>query len=211
MIHRELTKKNINFLSKDLNLIRHNLKSQEFQYVSKTAGNAHSFGYAYRAKQAGAPWQNLPIRQALEGPAMKRFLQQETGQEAIHIDRCQVHYYPVGGSILKHVDTDTEPQYSHTVLLGLESNYEGGMFRVFAEGGIHEFKLNQAELLVCPSHLPHDLTPVTSGERLVLVFFLKRPKKAGVPEDPEKAVPFVPELTQRSVPERPVCLQAREQ
>ena len=63
---------------------------------------------------------------------------------------------------------------SFTIPLINSTEYEGGDFQTDGNSNTID-RLNVGDLLVFPSHVPHRVTPVTSGERKVLVGFIHGP------------------------------------
>jgi hypothetical protein len=162
----------LEYMSGDLTDIVLSLNNVSFEYASKEVDGEKTFAYVYRVKKRGEGWCDSFVKKTLHRPDFINHLKKLTGKEKIEIDRCQIHKYPVGGSILKHTDTDTQEEYTHTILVGLSDLYEGGVFRVYHKDGIQTKQALKDDLVICPSDIPHDLTKIDSGERIVIVFFL---------------------------------------
>lgn len=68
-----------------------------------------------------------------------------------------------------------------TVVVGLTDDYEGGVFQFInpsypPESCIYSVKIGKGDALMIPPYLMHRVTPVTSGVRKVLVFWMCGPR-----------------------------------
>ncbi len=57
--------------------------------------------------------------------------------------------------------------------LFLDSDFEGGSLRIRAPGGWGEWRAQPGSLILYPAGLPHEVTPVTAGERRVVAGWLE--------------------------------------
>tara|TARA_E500000318_G_scaffold60122_1_gene55794 strand:- start:4563 stop:5141 length:579 start_codon:yes stop_codon:yes gene_type:complete len=75
------------------------------------------------------------------------------------------------GHYVWHTDANTKAPRFHTIILGLNSEYEGGELFVLNEKINIKLQVNQA--IVFPSNFcfPHKVNPVLSGNRKVLVIW----------------------------------------
>lgn len=62
---------------------------------------------------------------------------------------------------------------SATLFLNAPEAYEGGVLRVEDTYGSHEVKLKAGSMVVYPSSSLHEVTPVTTGERLACFMFMQ--------------------------------------
>lgn len=100
-------------------------------------------------------------------------------------DGFQYGRYEAGGHYDWHIDTVNEPPHglfrklSLSLMLTEPDAYEGGEL-LLATGGnwenAHSLKPSKGDLAVFYSHVPHKVSPVTSGERITLVTWALGPK-----------------------------------
>ncbi|HEY0406609.1 MAG TPA: hypothetical protein VGC89_12835 [Pyrinomonadaceae bacterium] len=88
------------------------------------------------------------------------------------IRRAQVNVLRVGGYISPHIDAEANPDYVATVIIGLSDAFSGGDYIVHQDSGPRAFRLDSDNMLVNLNHITHEVTPVISGARRTLVFFL---------------------------------------
>jgi len=89
--------------------------------------------------------------------------------------------YNVGGKYDWHIDvfhTETTPvpacrKISMTVMLSESKDYDGGKLEFQGSPAVNE--MNQGDICLFPSYLPHRITPVTRGQRNVLVGWIHGP------------------------------------
>ena len=89
--------------------------------------------------------------------------------------------YNVGGKYDWHIDvfhTESTPipacrKLSMTVMISDESEFEGGKLEF--QGSPLPEELKQGDICVFPSYLPHRITPVTKGQRNVIVGWIHGP------------------------------------
>jgi PKHD-type hydroxylase len=77
----------------------------------------------------------------------------------------------VGGFYKSHQDHHTTGNHSTTVFLSDPEDYGGGELCLWLNGEPKEFKLKAGEAITYCTGLPHEVKPVTSGNRLVSVFW----------------------------------------
>ena len=81
--------------------------------------------------------------------------------------------YQVAGKYDYHVDVallaNDRTDLSFTLFLSDPNTYEGGHLEIQMEGGDKTFKGKAGQVVIYPSGLMHRVSPVTSGERVVLV------------------------------------------
>jgi predicted 2-oxoglutarate/Fe(II)-dependent dioxygenase YbiX len=86
--------------------------------------------------------------------------------------------YTAGDFVNWHYDLgpgrSSARKLSITVALNEPSDYEGGSFEFFPKGDLQPMVAGSA--LVFPSYMPHRVTEVTSGERIVAVGFFGGPE-----------------------------------
>ncbi len=77
--------------------------------------------------------------------------------------------YLEGGKYSQHVDAGNEYHRTCSVILALNDGYTGGELKFF--DGQHTQELKKGSVVVFPSSYtyPHQVTPVTSGERYSVV------------------------------------------
>lgn len=127
----------------------------------------------YRIKVGGKPEILHPeLMKIVNNDTFKNFLSQVTGIEDPELDRVQTHIYGSGDFLEKHIDTHSTPRYRYTCILILNDLYEGGHFRVYGKEVV-DLKPTAFSLIIQQSDLPHEVLPILSGERRVLVFFLQ--------------------------------------
>jgi predicted 2-oxoglutarate/Fe(II)-dependent dioxygenase YbiX len=96
-----------------------------------------------------------------------------------HSNQTEYLKYGVGGHYVKHTDLIIDPHSPETrkltVLLFLNSNFEGGQF--FIENGHEKFypPQNPGTLIVFPSFMLHGVEPVTKGIRRSIVTWMVGP------------------------------------
>lgn len=80
-----------------------------------------------------------------------------------------INYGP--GSFFKpHVDSLKDKNNIGTVIVSLSSDYEGGQFVIGHKNKEHEFTLKESEVIFFYGSCPHEVKPVTKGNRFVLTF-----------------------------------------
>jgi PKHD-type hydroxylase len=77
----------------------------------------------------------------------------------------------------KHVDnvmqSGIRTDISFTVFLSPPESYDGGYLRIHQEHTMQDIKLPAGAMVLYPSDSLHEITPVTSGERIVLVGWIQ--------------------------------------
>lgn len=105
---------------------------------------------------------------------MRAFYKRFTGTEKVCLRRCQANRLLKGDFIGEHKDQDSSPDYMATVVFHFSSSYTGGYFQTAESAGNEPLSCKpQAHMaLVNNCSIPHQVTPVESGERLTLACFL---------------------------------------
>lgn len=77
----------------------------------------------------------------------------------------------------KHVDNvvqnNIRTDISFSVFLSDPKDYDGGYLRIHAQGTLHDVKLPAGSVILYPSDTLHEITPVTKGERCVIVGWIQ--------------------------------------
>ena len=94
--------------------------------------------------------------------------------EIDQLENLQYCIYREGHHFKKHIDTISIPnlgQRKLTIILQLsdETEYEGGELRLHVSDNPIVISKKKGTIAIFPSFIPHDVTPVTKGERKVLV------------------------------------------
>jgi hypothetical protein len=109
----------------------------------------------------------------IDGPAMRRLYEGLLGRTALTIRRCQVNLLRAGGFVGIHVDQDANPDYLAAVVLQLGKDYQGGEYVVHHQRcGRLCYRIPYHSMLISQCDLSHEVTPVTSGIRKTLVYFI---------------------------------------
>jgi PKHD-type hydroxylase len=100
--------------------------------------------------------------------------QQYFNFEIDQLENLQYCIYKEGHHFKKHIDTISIPnlgQRKLTFILQLsdETEYEGGELRLHVSDNPIVISKKKGTIAIFPSFIPHDVTPVTKGERKVLV------------------------------------------
>jgi hypothetical protein len=94
------------------------------------------------------------------------------GAPRVVIRRAQTNVIHPGGYIGVHTDSESNPEYLANVVLGLTDDYVGGDYVTHRDGVSQVYRLRRGAVLVSLNDIPHEVTPVTAGERRTLAFFL---------------------------------------
>lgn len=85
--------------------------------------------------------------------------------------------YQAGMYYGKHCDNviqnNMRTDISFTIFLSDPKDYEGGDLRIYNYNNFQDIKLEAGSMVLYPSHSLHEITPVTAGERLVLVGWIQ--------------------------------------
>lgn len=79
----------------------------------------------------------------------------------------------VGGYYNAHTDVGFNGHYSTTLFLSNPEDYEGGELCLYIDGEEKKIKLESGHGIVYPTGIPHKVNKVTSGTRIVAVFWTK--------------------------------------
>lgn len=91
----------------------------------------------------------------------------------------QVLYYATGSSKAWHCDGALDPNHRWLgliIALSAPDSYDGGELQIGRDG--EPRKLDRGETLVIPGHVPHQVLPVTAGERWSLTAFAASAERA---------------------------------
>jgi len=95
-------------------------------------------------------------------------------------DPIQFLKYTVGGHYNWHLDMGAGKHFTRKLsfIVGLTptESYEGGEVVFKAGSNERSFKIPQGQMILFPSYILHKVTPVTKGERCVLVGWLRGEK-----------------------------------
>ncbi len=113
------------------------------------------------------------IEAIVMSPKMRRFYQRFTGTDKLCLRRCQANRLYRGDYIGEHKDQDSSPDYMATIVFHFADNYTGGYFQTGETISPQQSYRPRAHMaLVNNCSIPHQVTPVESGERLTLACFL---------------------------------------
>ena len=179
------------------------LKSQALQkaYTTRESGVTHPFVKSTTYSLNKWPsfvrklWQEVFNQQPWETDRI---------YDPLVIDRCDVINYIPGQYLNWHIDSTPEEQQleflkienvenfdhdqghvssnklSSTICLSDPNEYEGGLFEILGTDGtvVHSRKLEKYEYILFPSHVPHRVTEITSGNRWAFVTWAQGPALA---------------------------------
>lgn len=120
---------------------------------------------------------NQPISDEAERIVMsdraKDFYLNILDQDEIFMRRMQVNIMSPGSYIGYHLDTDSNPDYRIAVILQFGEDYTGGDYVVHARNGQKSaYSSANGSVTFSNCSMPHEVTPIKSGERVSLVYFL---------------------------------------
>ena len=147
--------------------------------ISGDADEQHSVHVARFVNDVDRPRDLSPlteqVREIVMSPKMLAFYSKFAGTNELCMRRCQANRLEPGDFIGIHKDQDSNPDYLATVVFHFESEYQGGDFVThhhrYGDASFHPGPLT---MLVNNCEVPHEVTPVISGERLTLAVFLSR-------------------------------------
>ncbi|MDB5419840.1 MAG: putative hydroxylase [Phenylobacterium sp.] len=113
------------------------------------------------ALQRNEPFRNFAFPALMAPPLLARY--QPGMTYGLHVDSAII---PLGARQLRS-------DISCTIFLNDPATYEGGALAVRVGTKMVEFKLKAGAAIVYPSTTLHEVTPVTSGERLVGITFVE--------------------------------------
>jgi len=157
------------------------LEKSDYQHViGGDANESHSVWVSRYFNDVEAPEALSPLSKNIEdiimSAKMRAFYQQFIGTDNLCLRRCQANRLCVGDYIGEHKDQDSSPDYIATVVFHFSNAYEGGYFVTSGQivDGSEEvrYKPSANTALVNNCSIPHQVTPVKSGERLTLACFL---------------------------------------
>ncbi len=114
------------------------------------------------------------IKAIVMSAEMRDFYQQFTGTDKLCLRRCQANRLSRGDYIGVHKDQDSSPDYFATIVFHFSNEYEGGYFQIENDDATtsRRYRPSAQMALVNNCSIPHQVTPVESGERLTLACFL---------------------------------------
>jgi hypothetical protein len=105
-------------------------------------------------------------------PAALDFWRQVLAEPELRIRRAQTNVIRKGGRIGLHVDSESNPDYLANIVIGLSDDYGGGDYVAHVSGCARRFRIGRGTVLVSLNGVPHEIEPVTAGERRTLVVFV---------------------------------------
>ncbi|PCJ89331.1 MAG: hypothetical protein COA54_00955 [Thiotrichaceae bacterium] len=114
------------------------------------------------------------IKAIVMSAEMRDFYRQFTGTDKLCLRRCQANRLSRGDYIGVHKDQDSSPDYFATIVFHFSNEYEGGYFQIENDDATtsRRYRPSAQMALVNNCSIPHQVTPVESGERLTLACFL---------------------------------------
>ncbi|UZJ61913.1 2OG-Fe(II) oxygenase [Pseudomonas sp. KU26590] len=96
--------------------------------------------------------------------------------EEFFIRRMQVNKMQTNSYIGKHLDIDSNPDYSYSIVLQLGDGFSGGEFTVYDQAGSvsRSIKPALASVVISDCTFAHEVETVTAGNRISLVFFVSK-------------------------------------
>lgn len=93
--------------------------------------------------------------------------------ESLYLRRMQVNTLQEGSFVGQHLDKDSNPDYEVAIVLQYSDDYQGGEFIVHSpDQAPKSFKTYRQSMTITKCSLPHEVTKITQGERISLVYFL---------------------------------------
>lgn len=162
-----------------LKMLQQSLAKAPFVDGRLTAGSA-----AKKVKNNLEMDRNAAERDQLNRIAMNALVENKDFQHAALPLRLATPFfarYTPGMAYGDHVDdpimggrgTQYRSDVSATLFLSPRDGYEGGELRIHTPFGPREVKLDAGDAVIYPSSSLHQVTPVTSGERLVMVTWMQ--------------------------------------
>lgn len=109
----------------------------------------------------------------VHSPAKAALYRRLIGAEAVAVRRAQVNTMSAGNYIGYHLDTDSNPDYSYSIVLQLGTNYAGGEFVAYdGERAVFDAAPGHRSVLITRSDIPHEVKVVLGGHRVSLVYFI---------------------------------------
>jgi hypothetical protein len=154
------------------------LAESEYQHVvGGDANESHSVWVSRYHNDITTPQAINPLSADIEAivmsPKMREFYRRFTGTSKLCLRRCQANRLRKGDYIGLHKDQDSSPDYLATIVFHFSESYTGGYFQTGSDNQQSRCYKPQAHMaLVNSCSIPHQVTPVESGERLTLACFL---------------------------------------
>jgi PKHD-type hydroxylase len=169
------------FTQEEVNLFRQHLDVGQWQDGKLTAGSQ-----AIQAKTNLQLDDHCQSVQALGLEILKRLGQNSQFITAALADKIyppKFNKYQNGGQYGTHVDSAVmtipgsneliRTDLSATLFFSRPEEYEGGVLTIETDFGAQEVKLNAGDLVLYPSSSLHQVTPVTSGQRVSAFFWIQ--------------------------------------
>ncbi|NIB38741.1 Fe2+-dependent dioxygenase [Pseudomaricurvus alkylphenolicus] len=169
------------FTQEEVNLFRQHLDVGQWQDGKLTAGSQ-----AIQAKTNLQLDDHCQSVQALGHEILKRLGQNSKFITAALADKIyppKFNKYQNGGQYGTHVDSAVmtipgsneliRTDLSATLFFSRPEEYEGGVLTIETDFGAQEVKLNAGDLVLYPSSSLHQVTPVTSGQRVSAFFWIQ--------------------------------------
>lgn len=165
------------FTKQDWQQLAQLLADSEYQHVvGGDANESHSVWVSRYHNDVAAPQAINPLSGDVEAivmsPKMRDFYQRFTGTDKLCLRRCQANRLRKGDYIGMHKDQDSSPDYLATIVFHFSESYSGGYFQTDDGDEQQSYKPMSHMALVNSCSIPHQVTPVESGERLTLACFL---------------------------------------
>jgi hypothetical protein len=159
--------------------LRKLIEHADFDHVvGGDANEMHSVHVARFVNDVDRPRSLSPltddIKQIVMSEKMREFYSGFTGTSELCLRRCQANRLEQGDYIGIHKDQDSNPHYIATVVFHFDTDYEGGDFVTYDNGGESRHHPQPFSLLVNNCEVPHEVTPVCTGKRLTLACFLSQ-------------------------------------
>ena len=99
-------------------------------------------------------------------------------RKKLHLRRVQFNEISKNCFVGYHLDIDSNPEYVAACVIQLGSNFKGGLYRVYQKKTkkYFDYAPSKGSLIISNCFYPHEVTPVKSGKRGSLVFFISYDK-----------------------------------
>ena len=93
----------------------------------------------------------------------------------VYLRRIQFNQIEKNCFVGYHLDVDSNPDYQVACVVQLGSKFTGGIYRVYQKKNkkkYYDYQPTEGSLIISNCLYPHEVTPVKSGKRGSLVFFI---------------------------------------